>query len=103
MKIIFRAFDGEEFCNQEECEKHEELLTRYKMWDQFGRTDVFDLAKLVHIPSDYAVERFRADCRECGIIEDGIEGSDVYIWDKKAFAWSILDNGTIKAIEHFLG
>ena len=103
MEVIFRAIDGKEYRNQEECVRHEQAIMNYRMWDEFGRTDDFDGAKVIHIPTDYAAERFVADCKDCGIVEDGIEGEGVYMWDRKACEWSALDNDIIQAIQNFIG
>lgn len=103
MEVIFRAIDGKEYRNQDECVKHEQAIMRYKMWDEFGRTDDLDCAKVVHIPTAYAAERFVAECGDCGIAKDGIEGAGVYMWDWKACKWSILDNNIIQAIQNFIG
>ena len=103
MEVIFRAIDGKEYRNQEECVRHEQAIMNYRMWDEFGRTDDFDGAKVVHIPTDYAAERFVADCKDCGIVEDGIEGEGVYMWDRKACEWSALDSDIIQAIKNFIG
>ena len=103
MEIIFRAFDGKEYHNQEECEAHEKNLMQYKMWDECGPIHEINLARVVYLPTPYAVSRFIKDCCLSGIVDEGIEEKGVYIWDKRSYEWMLLNTTIIQAMQHFLG
>lgn len=103
MEIIFRAIDGKEYSTQQACARHEQALMNYEMWNAFGETDNLLTAKVIHIPTNHAAERFVADCKDWDVVKDGIEGKGIYIWNRKTFEWLALDNDTVQAIQHFIG
>lgn len=65
MEIIYRAFDGKEFCNPEECIKHENGETDFVMFDKYGKpvTDIND-CHLVFVRNctDEVEEKFEDFC-----------------------------------------
>jgi hypothetical protein len=101
MQMIFRAFDGKEFDNAQDCFDYESK-PGYQMWDEFGKTDDFDSAMIVNITTKpYATEEFCAACRDSDITSEGIDGVGLYVWAPKEFQWVRLDERAAKAAYHF--
>ena len=100
MEIIFRARDGREFDNAQDCMTYEKAHPVYRMWNNYGETEDFNAALLVDIQGDDSF--FIKACNEAGVIADGICGKGLYIWSHEYFEWVLLDKNVQKAISEYI-
>lgn len=96
MEIIFRAHDGREFDNAQDCVAYENTHPIYKMWNDYGGTEDIHTALLVDIQGDE--ESFINDCREADVTAEGISDKGLYIWSDEHFEWILLDGNVQNAI-----
>ena len=101
MEMIFRAYDGKEFNNAQDCFDYESK-PGYQMWDENGRTEDFDSAQIVKITTKpCAVDEFINDCVDNNITSEGILGAGLYVWAYEEFQWALVDERVLKAVYHF--
>ena len=100
MEIIFRAHDGREFDNAQDCVTYEKAHPVYKMWSAYGETEDFNTALLVDIQGDDEV--FIKDCHEADVTSEGICGNGVYIWSPKLCGWVLLVKDVQNAILKYI-
>lgn len=100
MEIIFRAHDGREFNNAQECVTYENAHPVYRMWNDLGETKDFDTALLIDIQGNE--DLFLKDCREADITTDGIGGKGLYIWSREYFQWVLLEKDMQNAIFNYI-
>jgi hypothetical protein len=96
MEIIFRAHDGREFGNAQDCVAYESTHPIYRMWADYGETEDFSSALVVDIQGDESL--FIKDCHEADVTTEGICGKGLYIWSHDYFEWILLDKDVQKAI-----
>lgn len=99
MEIIFRAHDGTEFDNAQDCVTYENAHPIYKMWNEHGETEDFDGALLVDIQGDESF--FIVDCHEADVTTEGICDKGLYIWSHERFEWVLLDKDVQIAIYEY--
>ena len=100
MEIIFRAHDGREFDNAQDCVTYENAHPIYRMWNIYGETEDFNTALLVEIQGDDDV--FINDCHEHDITAEGINGRGLYIWSHEMFVWIMLDEDVQNTILKYI-
>jgi hypothetical protein len=100
MKIIFRAHDGKEFDNAQDCVTYEKAHPIYRMWDECGETKDLDAALLVDTQGN--VDLFIKDCLEADVLVDGICGNGLYIWSRDHYEWVRLDTDVQNAILKYI-
>lgn len=101
MEIIFRAHDGREFDNAQDCVTYENAHPIYRMWGIYGETEDIGNALLVDIQGDE--ESFINDCHEADVTAEGICGKGLYIWSAEFFEWVLLDRDVQNAILKYIG
>lgn len=100
MEIIFRAHDGKEFDNAQDCVTYENTHPIYRMWNDLGETKDFNTAMVVDIQGDE--DSFIKDCHEADITTEGICGKGLYIWSHEHFEWILLDEYVQNAILKYI-
>jgi hypothetical protein len=100
MEIIFRAHDGREFDNAQDCVTYENAHPVYRMWSDYGETEDFSTALVVDIQGDE--DFFIKGCHEANVTAGGICGKGLYVWSQEHFEWILLDECVQKAISEYI-
>lgn len=85
MEIIYRAKDGKEFTNENDCLTHENRIDGVKMWRRGARTNETSKAFIVYLRDEEAnlaffeMARAQGDEDIAGIVEG--EDHGLFMWD----------------------
>ena len=83
MELIYRAWDGTEFREKNDCEKYECNNPCILMWDYNGRVLDSDNALIIVLKYYDDAEKFIELCEKQGTSSDGIteDCHGLYVWD----------------------
>lgn len=105
MDVIYRAFDGKEFCGTnayEECVLYEEKLRGgFVAFNELGISNNVATSLVILIRNEEGLKSYLALCEYEGISSGGIDAAGLWIWNESYKEFIYVENSSFEALNRF--